>query len=451
MIKCGAAQIAYTPRLGTNIPGYFEQRIADDILDDLCARAVVFDDGCKTAGILMMDLVNIPAAAVRKIRARIQDFGIDGANIMIAATHSHTATAMDVTAKNYDHAEEKDVDYICARAADAVYLAYRHRTEVRIGFGTARENEISFNRRWWMKDGKVHTWPGVCNPDNIRPAAGIDPEIGIVRVDNLAGEPVAVLVNFANHPDTVGGTAHCADYIGALSRKLRASLGEKVVPVFMNGCCGDITHIDYSGKHPIVKDHHIMIGNKLAADVLEAYGSICPQEIGSIDVVSKTIEIPRRQFTKDEYEAALKNAEEINARLRTRSARADQSEEDFAKPTTGDMDVMALEYAESAITLYEHPILSENVELQAIRVGDIAFSSMPGEMLVEIGLDFKKRSPFAKNFIVELANGCNGYIGTKKSFPEGGYEVTLSSYVNLCEDAAEMINSTLVELLQGMR
>ena len=110
MIKCGAAQLAYTPRLGTNIPGYFEQRTADDILDDLCARAVVFDDGHKTAGILMMDLLNIPAAAVRKIRTRIQEFGIDGANIMIAATHSHTATAMDVTAKNYEHAEEIDVD-----------------------------------------------------------------------------------------------------------------------------------------------------------------------------------------------------------------------------------------------------------------------------------------------------------------------------------------------------
>ena len=138
-------------------------------------------------------------------------------------------------------------------------------------------------------------------------------------------------------------------------------------------------------------------------------------------------------------------------RLNTRSERADQSEEDFAKPTTGDMDVMALEYAESAILLYEHPVFSESVELQAIRVGDIAFSSMPGEMLVEIGFDLKKRSPFAKNFIVELANGCNGYIGTKKSFSEGGYEVTLSSYVNLCEDAAETINSTLVELLQKMR
>ena len=79
------------------------------------------------------------------------------------------------------------------------------------------------------------------------------------------------------------------------------------------------------------------------------------------------------------------------------------------------------------------------------------YATPMGEMLVEIGFDLKKRSPFAKNFIVELANGCNGYIGTKKSFSEGGYEVTLSSYVNLCEDAAETINSTLVELLQKMR
>lgn len=442
MVKCGAAETVITPRLGTYIPGYFIERVADDILDDLYARAVVFDDGEKTAGIVVLDVMHVPAEVVRKIRGRISEYGIDGANIMVAATHTHTGTAVSVTRTNdyCDIARQEDVDQICARAADAVYLAYRRRKEAKIGFGAETETEVSFNRRWWMKDGKVHTWPGISNPDSIAAAAGIDPEVGVVRIDDLEGKTIAVLINFANHPDTVTGCAYSGDYIGALCKKMHSVLGEQVISVFMNGCCGDITHIDYTGEHPVQKNHRFFIAERLADDVLRAYGKIHTEEMENIDACSQTVTIARRQFTEEEYKAAKREVEEIMA------------QSSFRKPTAGNKDrLKRLAYASSAVKLYENPILSKELEVQAIRVGDIAFSFMPGEILVEIGLELKKKSPFSKNFVVELANGNGGYIAPKKAISEGGYEVTRSMYVNLCEDAADIINETLLTLLNKIQ
>ena len=55
-----------------------------------------------------------------------------------------------------------------------------------------------------------------------------------------------------------------------------------------------------------------------------------------------------------------------------------------------------------------------------------------------------------RNVNVELANGCYGYIATKKAFSEGGYEVTLDRYVNMSEDTGDIMVDTLVELQKDL-
>jgi len=51
-----------------------------------------------------------------------------------------------------------------------------------IGIGMGHEDRLTFNRRYWMKDGTVRTNPGYKNPDIVRPAAPIDPDVGVMRV-----------------------------------------------------------------------------------------------------------------------------------------------------------------------------------------------------------------------------------------------------------------------------
>ena len=87
-----------------------------------------------------------------------------------------------------------------------------------------------------------------------------------------------------------------------------------------------------------------------------------------------------------------------------------------------------LSYANAYKFLSETPKLEETFGVQAMRIGDIGLAGMPGEIFVEAGLAIKEQSPFEKNFTIELANGCLGYVSTAEAQTHGGYETELSRY-----------------------
>ncbi len=452
MVKAGFAEQVITPRLGLHIPGYFEYRPADGKLDDLYAKAVVFRDGQEVSGVVVMDALHVDRKIVRQVRQRFEQLtGVPGTGLIVAATHCHTAFTLDSEGYDKAFAKEEDILATSTLVGDCAAEAYNKAEPVRIGFNEGEEKGISFNRRWFMKDGKAHTWPGIGNPDNVAPAGKVDYALSLIRVESLDGRVLGVISNFANHLDLIGGTKYSADYPGEISRQLKKALGDDVVSVFMNGCCGDVTHIDYTGKYKFGPDHYVKTGRILAYDLLRLNEDIETEPAETMKWASETVDIKRRQYTAEQVAEARETIRAIEEKREYVAAVVSAKEGDeFVKPTAGDPDEMALSYAHSAINLYEHPILSEKVEMSVIRLNDVAISSMPGEMFAEIGMDLKARSPFRKNMVVTLANSINGYIGTKKAFGEGGYEVTLDYYTNLIPEAAEIITETDLKLLRKL-
>ena len=71
----------------------------------------------------------------------------------------------------------------------------------------------------------------------------------------------------------------------------------------------------------------------------------------------------------------------------------------------------------------------KEVTLQAMRLGDAVFVSLPGEVFVEIGLAIKERVQAENVFVVAYSNNCEvGYVPTAAAFDEGGYEVDAAPY-----------------------
>jgi len=64
-----------------------------------------------------------------------------------------------------------------------------------------------------------------------------------------------------------------------------------------------------------------------------------------------------------------------------------------------------------------------NVEITAVRIGDLAIVCNPTEMFCRFGLDIKKSSPAKFTMIAEISNGYAGYCPTPEAFDEGGYEI----------------------------
>jgi hypothetical protein len=64
-----------------------------------------------------------------------------------------------------------------------------------------------------------------------------------------------------------------------------------------------------------------------------------------------------------------------------------------------------------------------NSEVQALRIGDLAFLGVPGELVSGLGLAIQNSSPFANTVIVYNANDHLGYLISDAIRREGGHEM----------------------------
>ena len=101
-------------------------------------------------------------------------------------------------------------------------------------------------------------------------------------------------------------------------------------------------------------------------------------------------------------------------------------------------------------TLHRWKEVSEETStwVQVLCIGDLALVSVPGELMVELGLEIKKRSPFEQTMVLELANDSLGYLPTKKSYEEGGYEPESSVFR---AGVGEQIVETALGLLERLK
>ncbi|HEX5499184.1 MAG TPA: hypothetical protein VFX03_08160, partial [Thermomicrobiales bacterium] len=288
---------------------------------------------------------------------------------------------------------------------------------------------LSFNRRFHMKDGRVVFNPGKRNPNIVRAAGPIDPQVGVLLARDAAQKrPLGVLTVFALHLDTVGGAEYSADYPFYLQRELRMKLGAGLISMFGAGTCGDINHIDVATDRPQKGQGEAeRIGVELAKTAAAALPGLKPIANPALAVRSVRVETPLQRYSPEQTAAAQANLAKVGTR-----------------------ELSFLEQVETckiaAIQLRGVDILP--LEVQVFRLdGETAIVALPGEVFVELGLAIKRASPFALTMIVELSNDSVHYVPTQKAFAEGSYE-TVNSIVQ--SGGGEMLVDATVKLLKEL-
>jgi hypothetical protein len=435
-IKLGAAAVPINPPTGIGLAGYYHERGNEGVLDDLFAKAVVLDDGPTRAAIVVCDLISMPKGVVDEARRLVEArTGIPGANVMIAATHTHTAPVLyrEVSRDATDGGgKQLSKDYsstLPGLIAQAVATANDRRQSVRLSVAKEQEAQLAQNRRFWMRDGSVGWNPGKLNPNIVRPAGPIDPEVGVLYAETPAVKrsPVLTFVNYAMHPDTTGGTRVSADYPGALARALALYKGPDMLALFANGTCGNINHVDVRWAEPQKGPQEAnRLGTALAAAVFKAYPRLVPlADPTPLLVRSEVVKLPLPAYTPEQLEQA-------RADIRT------------AKDTTRE-GFMRLVRAHRVIDTAARLGRPLELEMQVISLGrDVAWVAWPGEIFVELGLSVKAGSPFTHTYNVELANGTTGYIPNKSAYPEGNYEVESA---RVAEGSGEMLVTSALRML----
>ena len=206
--------------------------------------------------------------------------------------------------------------------------------------------------------------------------------------------------------------------------------GENFVAIMSNGTSGDINNIPFLVTRPPREPfEQIRLVASKAADAawfasrkIEAHRADAP-----LGMRQRSVTLQMRRPTAEQIE-------------RARAVLAIKDEAERAK-----LPNLAENYARRTLSLAEGP---ESVEvlLQTVRIGDFAICAIPFETFAEIGLELKRRSPFAQTMVIGLANGTYGYLPTPQQHQLGGYETWLGTN-RVQEDTSVILTDQLLEML----
>ncbi len=432
-IQVGLAQVNITPPLGIPMAGYYHERGATKIHDELYARAIVVSDGLEKVAMVSVDLITTRRHHVVAARRAIQRrCGIAGGKVMISATHAHTGPIL-ATLSNRRIGQEKSNPLVESYSeslpdliADAVVEANANLVDGAVSAAIGFEDALAFNRRFHMSDGSVGWNPGKLNPRIIKSAGPIDPDVGIVFFQTAASDPLGAYVNHAVHLDNVGGPSLSADLPFALSNAMAQVHGKDFLTMYVTGACGDVNHVNVEWRAP-QKGHEnaARMGVVLAGSVLRAWPDLRDVS-GPLRVASETVSLELAPISQEEIAPSKILVREGN----------DRGREAFMK----------LVKAHQVLDVADRQGEPFSVEVQVFSLGNtLAWVALPGEVFVQLGLDLKLDSPFEQTMIAELANGSIGYIPNIRAYPQGNYEVVSA---RCAAGSGEKIVGTAVRLLK---
>jgi hypothetical protein len=446
-LSAGAARVVITPTTAN-----WDWR---EVHDDLFARALALKSGDTTIVLVNVDLGSISKEVADRAKQLAQGLTqIPAENILIATTHTHYAPFVGRTAEG--PAKEYQ-EWLPPRIADAIWLAQSRLRPARVAHGSGSVPGEVFNRRYWMKDGKVwfnppdvryrgadgryvNVWQ---SSDIVRPAGPTDPEVGVLVVMGEDWKPIAVVANYALH--YVGGPHYekiSADYFGYFERALQRMAGAEFVGIMFNGTCGDVNNEDYMGTREADgtyrKDYELgsfyqveRVSNVVAAEVFRVWQGWRRSQYRSEVPLGVANDWFRFQFRRV-------SPEEV---AQARDALAGPEADSF-----GDVQWLERVHARAVVDCAERG--PERVtQIQAFRIGDLGVVTLPGEIFVEYGLQIKKASPFAQTLVCELANDSVGYVPTDRAMTEGSYEVLNSRAAPGTEGAMVSTATTLLKQL----
>lgn len=417
-LQVGIATVDCTPRAGVPLLGNFrDDYAARGVHDPLLAKAVVLADARGTkAALLSVDVCMLDRRNVARIREGIAAAcDVPPAHVLVHATHTHSGPATtDVLDFGVNlSAFQTDIDAFLDKAASAVVRANESLAEASLAIGYAREDRISFNRRLRRKDGTTQMnwealWPDF-DPDDVEGAWGdVDPQVICLVVERDA-RPAVGVVNFGLHPAILAGDnwLFSADYPGYLAESLHRTVSGDFNCLLANGCCANVNHVDYrdrcQGRGFQMAQR---VGYMLGAAAHEAINRRVSLGADAVDVSSDLVSLERIKISDEKRAWCERILEEARR-----------------NPPKGSVDGLPESYyASTLLRMYHQQHEPDTAEVMVLRVGEAALVGLPGECFCELGLEIKRRSPARHTLVAGLSNDAIGYIPTRESFPQGGYE-----------------------------
>jgi neutral ceramidase len=417
-LRAGAARVDITPPDGKPTGKYDHEH--------LYVRAIVIDNGVSRAALIGADQSGLPEGAWKAASQDIaKELDCPVANIIMSATHTHSGGPGGPPPAHVD--PNAPPPPIAAQIMDAVRQAKARLQPASMAFGKGF-SYLNVSRD--AIDPTTHLWT---QSPNLNGAS--DKTVAVLKFVSPDGKPIAAYIDYAMHPVNgylAGFTS--ADFAGATSRYVEKAYGDTMVAVFVQGASGDQNPLYLrAATNALASRSGVPItGNVLTREPVEE-----PLRDGKVS------EQPLDPAVRDALEKVMDAegvllGEEV-IRVMTNSTRMQDdpvitaSQDTATCPGRHRLD-KAREGTEGK---YEDgdPV---KLRLGVLRLGDVYFTSVNGEVYSAIARQLKEESPSANTVMVTLANGRaeSGYIPDDNSFGAYTFQVLSSRLKPGCAQSA---------------
>jgi neutral ceramidase len=261
-LRAGTAKISITPEDG-KMP----------VHDKVYARSLVLDVDGERIAIVSVDLgVYTSEKVVATCKER---FGI--AHLVLSSSHTHSGPG-----RNYANFLEERLIQVVEAAVNGMFparISAGHRSFPQLGFNRLVVREDGHSRESWFSDDHYTSE----NPERI-PFGPVDPEVGVIKIEDTEGRARAIVMNYACHADVVcQNYAISADFPGPATRKVEEAFGDKLNCLFVQGAGGNIESLIISSRRtgpndPFQTDYSTIerVGGLLAYETIKLARTLTP-------------------------------------------------------------------------------------------------------------------------------------------------------------------------------
>ncbi|MBQ4001563.1 MAG: hypothetical protein II601_04180 [Lachnospiraceae bacterium] len=498
-LKIGWSEISITPDKKVALAGQFAERISEYVEKPITATAMAVTDGEEQMTLVSCDLVSIGWNLVTAVRKNLEGntLGIDPMKIVLNAIHTHTgpvyknirrsASAVGLSSNNRTLLEAllpEGSKYVesapvsnnpdIASKEEVLNLLIERITKVILDAWSKLEDQgfvnafgraaVGMCRRAKYSDGTAAMWGETNTACFVSVEGGEDTGVELLYIYNEAKKLTGVVVNLACPAQAVQHRLFVSpDFWGEAKMLLRKRFGEDLYVLALCSPAGDQCPVDivrwvepYSDVHDpnIIRKHPLKrkadpsmfdldgmrkAGKRIANEVAEIYEEVEEKLADGRDAIQSVVpfkhivydmQLPVRRVTITEYKAARKEVEDY---IRNH-------------PGNVDFNVAAnLQIYLGTMRRYEEQQTFNicDTETHIMRLGTIAIGTDPFELFLDYGNQIKARSDAEQTFLIQLANGTEGYLPTEKAEQGGHYSAFVSSGVVGHQGGEQYVRETL--------
>ena len=473
-MKIGWYEVDLTPEKKVGLAGQFAERICTHVEKPITATAMAVEADGEQAVLISVDLVGVACNLVDLVRERLENnrLGLDPMKVIFAAIHTHTAPVYPRTQRSGGHfmsnssrmtletmlrpgqkyvekaqvsqnpdilTEEQTLAFFVDKLTEVVLRAWENRREGSFAnaFGRA---PVGMCRRAAYSDGSAQMWGDTNTAVFEALEGGNDSGIELMYVFDGKQKLTGIVANLACPAQCVQHRHFISpDFWGEVKMLLRQHFGEDLFLLALCSAAGDQCPVDLvrwvEPESPINDPNceHVnpptrkadpsmfdlagmrKTGKRIAREIIEVYAE-------GLDPVQKNpvfihqvhwMPLPIRRATLSEVDRAKRAIAEY---LRD-------------KETVDYNDAARLQVHLGILKRFQQQDFVDVLptEVHILRLGSVALATNPFELFLDFGNQIKARSNAEQTFLIQLANGTEGYLPTEKAEKGGHYSAFLSS------------------------